>query len=97
MEVWGILDYAAANDARKADTDGGDLFSARDFVDLLPDAIHDAFRWHGLQRVQPLRFFRNDADRTEDLVAFHQAEGDMFLPRHAHSPWHVALAESIDS
>src|SRR5438477_9333268 len=97
MEVGRILNHAFSDDARKADADGGDLFSASNFFDLLADAIHDAFRGHGLQRVERLRFFRKDAERTDDLVAFHRADGDMFHHEYANCPAHVAPAHSIES
>src|SRR5882762_4623186 len=97
MEVGRILDHAVSDDARKADADGGDFFSARNFVDLLANAIDDAFRGHGLQRVERLRFFRKDTERTEDLVTFHKAHGDMFHHEYANCPAHVAPAHSIKS
>src|SRR5438094_847582 len=94
MEVWRILDHAVANDAGETDANGGDLFSSRDFVDLLADAIDDAFRGHGLQRVQRLWFFRKDAERTDDLVTFHEAYGDMFHYKYANCPAHGAPTHS---
>src|SRR5437660_7216403 len=97
MEVGGILDHPVANDARKADANGGDLFSARNFVDLLADAIDDAFRGHGLQRVERLRFFRKDTERTENLVILHKSHSDVFHHEYANCPAHVAPAHSIES
>src|SRR5207253_2656486 len=97
MEIWGILDHPASNNAGKTDTDGGDLFSASNFFDLLADAIHDALRGHGLQGVERLWFFRKDAERTENLVILHKAHSDVFHHEYANCPAHVAPAHSIES
>src|SRR5436190_306702 len=97
MEVGRILDHAVPNNARKTDADGGDLFWASNFVDLLTDAIYDAFRGHGLQGVERLRCFRKDAERTENLVILHKAHSDVFHHEYANCPAHVAPAHSIES
>src|SRR5438132_13524162 len=97
MEVGRIFAHAVSDDTRKTDPNGGDLFSARNFVDLLADAIDDAFRGHGLERVERLWFFRKDAERTDDLVTFHKAHGDMFHHEYANCPAHRAPTHSGES
>src|SRR6266404_3197207 len=97
MEVGRILHDTVLNDSWKADSNGFDFFSARDFFHLPANAIHDAFRGHRLQRVQRLRFFRINVQRAEDLVAFHEAHGDMFHDQYTHCPAHRAPANLRES
>ncbi len=97
MEVGRILHDTVLNDSWKADSNGFDFFSARDFFHLPANAIHDAFRGHRLQRVQHLRFFRINVQRADDLVAFHEAHGDMFHDQHTNCPAHRAPANLRES
>src|SRR6267154_4787477 len=90
LQVGRILHDPSANDAREADSDCCDLFSVRNFLNLLPDTFYDAFRGHRLQRVQRLRFFRKNIQRADDLVAFHQANGDVFHNQYTNCPAHRA-------
>src|SRR6266436_7719071 len=97
MQVRRILHDSCADDAREADSDRCDFFTDCNFLDLLPDAIHDAFRGHRLQRVQRLRFFWENVQRADDLVAFHQANGDMFHDQYTNCPTHRAPANLKES
>src|SRR6266853_1772418 len=97
VEVRRILDDAIFNDAREADANRFNLFAARHFLNLLPDAIDDAFRGHGLQRVERLHAFRINTDRAEHLVGFHQAHGDMFHHEYTNCPAHCAPANPKES
>ena len=92
LQVGRILHDPSADDAREANSNRGDFFSARHFLHLLPDTFHDAFRGHRLQRVQRLRFFRKNVQRPDDLIAFHQANGDMFHDQYTNCPAHRAPA-----
>src|SRR5216684_1238680 len=97
MEVGRILHDAVANDSWKADSNGFDFFSARDFFHLPANAIHDAFRGHRLQRVERFHFFWENVGRTKNLVAFHQANGDMFHDEYTDCPAHRAPANLRES
>src|SRR6266853_364644 len=97
LEVGRVLDDAISNDAREPDANSGNLFPVRHFLNLLANAIHDAFRGHGLQRVERLPAFRINADRAEHLVGFHQAHGDMFHYEYTNCPAHCAPTHSTES
>src|SRR5207245_4408983 len=77
LEVGRILDDAVANNSWKADADAADFFRARHALNLLANAIHETFRRHGLQRVERLCFLRENIEYADDLVVFHEADGDV--------------------
>src|SRR5882762_4526380 len=92
LEVRRVLDDAVANDAWEADANRGDFFPLRNFLNLLPDAVNDTVRGHGLQRVERLCFLRKDVERAEHLVVLHEANGDMFHDQYTDCPAHCAPA-----
>src|ERR1700687_4036070 len=97
MKVRRMLNDAIANDAVKPDSNGFNLFSTRDIFHLPANAIHDAFRRHRLQRVQCLRSFRINVERADNLVAFDEANGDVFHNQYTNCPAHHAPANLRES
>src|SRR5256885_1093784 len=49
-----------------------------DAFDLLPDAVPDVFRGHGLQRVERGPLFRINTERAGEFIVLYQTDCDVF-------------------
>ena len=89
MQIGGLFDYTVADYSGEAEADGVYLLTLSHGGDLLLDALADAFGRQRKQRVNRVVLLRVEVQRSDDLVALHQADRDVFHHQYADCLWHL--------
>src|SRR6266852_1269731 len=78
MQVGRILDDSVANHSRKSEPNSANLLALCRGIDLLPDAVADVFRGHGLKSVERSALLWTEIKRAHEFVVLNEADRDVF-------------------